>query len=80
MGAHLYRAIEGKASIVGVAKNRFRSAKQAIEVFRGLSKRPLYITSVGMSEEKAASCIAAMSGKYRIPTLLKLADELARSG
>jgi len=80
LGAYLYRAIEGRACIVGVAKNRFRSAKQAIELLRGNSKRALYITSIGMSREEAASCISVMSGKFRIPTLLKMADELARSG
>ena len=80
MGAYLHKAIEGRACIVGVAKNRFRSAKQAIEVFRGNSKRPLYITSIGMSREEAAARISAMSGKFRIPTLLKMVDELARSG
>jgi deoxyribonuclease V len=79
LGAYLYRALQGRAFIVGVAKNRFRSAVHAIEVFRGKSRRPLYITSIGMPQEEAAFCISTMSGKFRIPTLLKMADERARS-
>ena len=78
LGAYLYAEIHGRSSIIGVAKNRFRHSRHAMEVLRGHSRRPLYVTSIGLSREDAASCIAAMSGEFRIPTLLKAADQLAR--
>jgi deoxyribonuclease V len=78
LGAYLYKAIHGRPRIIGVAKNRFRRSEHAITVFRGKSKRPLYITSIEMSPEEAGSCISAMSGAYRIPALLRITDQLAR--
>ena len=78
LGAHLYAAIDGRSAIIGVAKNRFKHSHHATEVFRGYSKRPLYVTSIGFSQEEAASHISAMSGEFRIPTLLKFVDQLAR--
>ena len=73
LGMHLHRAIA--RPVVGVAKTRFASATAA-EVIRGGSTRPLYVTDVGVPD--AAARIAAMHGEYRIPTLLKRADSLAR--
>jgi deoxyribonuclease V len=78
LGTYLYGVIGQKSAITGVAKNRFRYSQHATEVFRGGSKRPLYVTSVGLSQEEAASRISAMSGKFRIPTLLKMAHQMAR--
>lgn len=78
LGARLYAAIDGRSAIIGVAKNRFKRSHHAAEVFRGRSKRPLYVTSIGLSQEEAASRISAMSGEFRIPTLLKFADQSAR--
>ncbi|GAK59480.1 putative endonuclease V [Candidatus Vecturithrix granuli] len=80
LGAYVYTAIGGRSAIIGVAKNRFRRSHHATEVFRGNSKRPLYVTSIGLSQEDAASRISAMSGEFRIPTLLKFVDQLARKG
>ena len=78
LGAHLYDALDRRSAIVGVAKKSFKDAP-AIEVRRGGSERPLYVTAAGMSAEEAAQHIAQMSGPFRIPTLIKLADQLSRS-
>jgi len=79
LGRHLCRAHSRMAEIVGVAKSRFVN-NDAVELTRG-DARPLYITSSGemFNNEEAAACIALMAGPYRIPTLLKRADTLARS-
>ena len=78
LGAHLYDAIDGRSPVVGVAKNRFHSAAGAIEVRRGSSRRPLYVTSVGMSVADAAAGVARMAGAHRIPAMLKRVDRLCR--
>lgn len=63
--------------VIGVAKTRFEGA-QAIEVVRGDSARPLFVTAVGFDVAAAAEHVRAMHGDFRIPTLIKLADSLAR--
>lgn len=79
LGAHVHSET-GIPIVVGVAKNRFHSATHAIPVSRGNSERPLYITAVGISVDKAAIEVSQMHGPFRIPTLLKRVDRLARDG
>jgi deoxyribonuclease V len=79
LGAHLYDAAGADAPVIGVAKTPFRGNACSILVFRGKSKQPLRITAAGIGAERAAALVAAMHGENRIPTLLKLADRLARS-
>jgi deoxyribonuclease V len=78
LGAHLYQALGGKVAVVGVAKTRFAGAGAAVEVVRGRSTRPLFITAVGMGAQKAAEHVRSMHGPDRIPTLLKRVDSLCR--
>jgi deoxyribonuclease V len=78
LGQHLFEALHGKTPVVGVAKTSFHAA-QAIEVTRGASHSPLYVTAVGMDPGEAAAKVGAMAGNYRIPALLKRVDQLARS-
>lgn len=77
LGMRLWKALPVKVPIVGVAKTRFHSAA-AIEVMRGQSKTPLFVTVVGIDPAEAAEGIRKMHGAFRIPTLLKRADQLAR--
>ena len=51
----------------------------AIAVLHGSSERPLYVTAIGCDVDDAAENVRAMHGPYRIPTMLRLADSLARS-
>jgi deoxyribonuclease V len=74
----LFEAIGDTAAIIGVAKTRFATATSAVEVLRGLSNRPLFVSAVGLSENAAADCIRRMHGENRIPTLLKRVDTLSR--
>jgi deoxyribonuclease V len=78
LGARLYEALGGEIPIIGVAKTRYSSATQAVEALRGGSQRPLYITAIGLDPNLAARQIQSMHGSFRLPTLLKLADSLAR--
>jgi deoxyribonuclease V len=77
LGKHLFKFLDGKIPVVGVAKSKFEGSSGA-EVFRGGSIRPLYVTSAGMDLQKASVRIRSMHGVHRIPTLLKRVDLLAR--
>ncbi len=79
MGRHLYNAIEASFPVIGVAKKPFAGSDTHFEVRRGASARPLYVTSAGIPGEIAAGHIQTMHGGYRIPTLLKAVDSLARA-
>ncbi len=77
LGHHLFEFFHGRIPVIGVAKSKFRHAP-GCEVFRGASKRPLYVTAVGIESSKASERIRSMHGPGRIPTLLKRVDLLAR--
>jgi deoxyribonuclease V len=76
LGAHLYDAIA--KPVVGVAKNEFIGAP-AERVVRGSSKKPLFVTAIGMTASEAAVAIGSMHGPHRIPTMLARADALCRA-
>jgi deoxyribonuclease V len=78
LGAYLYEALGGRVPVVGVAKTRFASA-EAVPVVRGVGRSPLWVTVAGIDPAAAARHVAAMHGPYRVPTLLKRADHLART-
>jgi deoxyribonuclease V len=78
LGKHLYEALNRKVNVVGVAKRPFKGIPPECELLRGKSKKPLYITSVGMPLEVAKVSIKSMHGKYRVPTLLKKTDQMCR--
>lgn len=77
LGQHLFNWFGGKIPVVGVAKSKFEGAG-GVEVFRGGSIHPLYVTSAGVDLKKASERIRTMHGVHRIPTLLKRVDVLAR--
>src|SRR5262249_19721463 len=78
LGAHLYQALGERTVVIGVAKSRFVSATDAVPVYPGDSRSPLYVTAAGVSVEEAAGWVARMHGPYRIPAMLKRVDQLAR--
>jgi deoxyribonuclease V len=77
LGRHLSEHLPPGTPVIGVAKTRFHSAA-AVEVLRGDSKSPLFVTSIGIDPQEAADRIRRMHGPHRIPTLLKRADQLAK--
>jgi deoxyribonuclease V len=78
LGKHLYDALNGRVTIIGVAKSPFIGIGNEHKLYRGNSKRPLYITCEGESLAAAKNSIAAMFGKHRMPLLLKIADQTCR--
>lgn len=80
LGGHLYDALEGSIPVVGVAKNPFKNnAKYVREVYRGKSKKPLFITALGMDLEEAAEQVKNMKGPNRIPDLLRILDQQTKA-
>lgn len=79
LGGYLYNELKQEIPVIGVAKNNFFPLdKLKKEIYRGESKKPLYITSLGIELELASQLILNMEGKFRIPTILKLADQRCR--
>lgn len=77
LGQHLFEIFGAAIPVIGVAKSRFdRSSGQP--VFRGASRRPLFVTCAGLDLETASERIRTMHGDHRIPTLLRRVDRLAR--
>lgn len=79
LGAHLYRALERRTPVIGVAKSAFKDTPVETQLCRGRSTRPLYITSAGVPLDCAKAQVAMMHGLHRIPVLLKKVDELCRA-
>lgn len=76
LGGHLYNELNQTIPIIGVAKKSFSGNSQyLVEVLRGESKHPLYVTAIGMQLETAAANIKLMAGKYRMPDILTFMDQ-----
>jgi deoxyribonuclease V len=78
LGMHVWEAPGKRGAVIGVAKNHFRYATP-VEIVRGSSKRPIYVTAVGIDPLVAAEAIRNMHGANRVPSLLKRVDQLTRS-
>ena len=79
LGKHLYDALSGNSAVIGVAKQPYKGIADEYRVYRGKSTMPLYVTAAGISTETAKSHITAMHGQFRIPTQIKLADQMSRT-
>ena len=76
LGGHLYEHLGRRVQIVGVAKSPFKgSCKLVREICRGESKRPLFVSAVGIDLDEAARLVKGMSGEFRMPSLLKILDD-----
>lgn len=78
LGMYLYRELGGEVAIIGVAKNEFEGTPEVCKLLRGQSKKPIFVTSIGIELEDAKRYIQDMHGSYRLPTLLKEVDQLCR--
>lgn len=79
LGRCLYDALQHRPVIIGVAKKRFAGMADECAIYRGGSKRPLYVTCAGMPSSVAKKRVESMGGPYRYPALLKRVDRLCRS-
>lgn len=80
LGGRLYNRLNGRIPVIGVAKSDFNAVQQKKKViFRGESTRPLYITSLGIEPDTAATLVKRMAGQFRIPDLLKQLDRATKT-
>jgi deoxyribonuclease V len=78
LGAHAHAAFG--VPVIGVAKTRFRTATHAVEVLRGRSAWPLFVTAAGLPVAPGRQLVRRMAGPFRLPDALRRADALARTG
>ena len=79
LGAYLFEALCGKTPVIGVSKSLFKGCTDYLEVNRGQSSRPLYISCIGTELSNSAQLIKNLNGPYRIPEVVKEVDYLTRS-
>lgn len=79
LGGYLWEALKEQIPIIGVAKNYYHNNADTVkQVFRGNSKKPLYISCIGLELEMVSELILSMQGEYRIPGVLKQLDILTK--
>ena len=77
LGASVY--MKYHVPVIGIAKNFFKGCLvENTEVFRGESQKPLYVTCQGITHGKAKDIVRRMAGEFRVPYLVKQADQYAR--
>lgn len=79
LGWHLHQHFGGRLPVIGVAKTSFHNNLLHVRpVLRGISRNPLYVSSIGMDPDVAADRVRSMAGPYRMPELLKLLDGMTK--
>ena len=79
LGFHLAESLSYPVAVIGVAKNPLKVADRFLPVLRGRSSKPLFVSAINISIERAAELIKSMNGEFRIPTLIKMTDQLCRA-
>jgi deoxyribonuclease V len=80
LGAHLHQALGGEVPVIGIAKTTFRGSPMAAKLPRPNGAKPLFVTAAGVPVTEALEHATRLHGAYRIPSLLKEVDRLARDG
>ncbi len=79
LGGRLFTALDKKIPVIGVAKTYFKGCTDYRCIYRGASRKPLYISSIGVDLEYSAALIKNLGGANRIPAVLKRVDQLTRN-
>jgi deoxyribonuclease V len=79
LGFHLAESVSYPVAVIGVAKNPLKVADRFLPVLRGRSGKPLFVSAINISIERAAELIKSMNGEFRIPTLIKMTDQFCRA-
>jgi deoxyribonuclease V len=80
LGGYLFEHLDRRIPVIGIAKTSFAKNKKKVrEIYRGVSKNPLYISSIGIDVNNVASFVRSMHGEHRMPTLLRLLDQETRN-
>ena len=82
LGARLYETLKQEKTVIGIAKNRFLTPDGAglvKDIYRGKSKRPLFVSAAGVGLDDAAKIVLRLPGPFRIPSAMKAAHNLSKS-
>ncbi|WP_262494690.1 endonuclease V [Flavobacterium davisii] len=80
LGGYVWELLEKKIPIIGVAKNAFHSnTSTVVPLYRGESKKPLYVSAIGMEITEAVTHLQNMQGDFRIPSILKELDTITKN-
>lgn len=79
LGKYLYDNLSNNKPVIGIAKNQFFDINEDYAVWRGISKHPLYVTSVCLDNLEARDIVAKFEGKHRLPDIVNKVDRLGRS-
>ncbi len=66
LGKYLYDVLQHKVKIIGIPKNPSMSITREYEVYRGRSRRPLYVTCAGEQLSVCKRRVETMSGAHRL--------------
>jgi len=78
LGKYLYDNLVNKKPIIGIAKNHFYDITEDYAIWRGISKHPLYVTSIGINITTAKKMVSEMEGEHRMPKMVSDVDKLGR--
>ena len=78
LGKYIYDQLEEKVVVIGVSNKLVKGLPEECGLCRGDSGTPLYVTAVSVGLSQAKELITSMHGKFRMPTLLKLAEKKSR--
>jgi deoxyribonuclease V len=79
LGGYVWELLAKKIPIIGVAKNAFHSNKSSVvALYRGESKKPLYVSTIGIEIATAVTNLQKMHGDFRIPSILKELDTITK--
>jgi len=71
--------VSRETTVIGVAKTSFHNNNENVmELRRGESSNPLYISAIGIDLNEATERIRNMKGEFRIPTILKNLDQITK--
>ena len=79
LGKYLYDNLANKKPLIGIAKNHFYDITEDYAVWRGVSKHPLYVTSIGIEVTTAKELVSKMEGEHRMPKMVTHVDKLGRA-
>lgn len=80
LGQHLFHTLGSNTPVIGVSKTSRPGLSAQFEMMREEEAKPLTVTCAGIDIGAAKARLRAMHGRKRVPTLMKLAARLAKSG
>ncbi len=79
LGGYLWEALNKQIPVIGIAKSSFKDAKiVSKELYRGNSKKPLFLSSIGINIDEAFDEVKKLHGNFRMPTILKKLDSITK--